>query len=131
MAALWLPGEVELRARYALHAALWGGHPYAEHGGSMGAAGTERGSQQPTANIATTVAHQGLSLPVAASDTDDDSSAQAAAVRRLLTPEMLAEIESVLISGCTVFHLSADLHETAARFYACLTLNPHLREDGA
>lgn len=140
-ASLWLPGDVELRARYTMHAFLFNGHPYAEHE-PMGAL-TESEKRRRRLNAARQLNEGPSDLengPGKAShlnrrlrsqdDSNDgsaDAEAQGAAIRGLLSSDQLAEIENILTTGCTSFMHSSTLHLCVARYYTHLFPNNHLQ----
>lgn len=112
--------DVELKARYSLHAALWG-HPYAKHGriGSGAAAG---GADVEAGGNAT--AH--ASSHGAMLEEDDDTAEIVTAARRCLTPGQLAAAEAVFRRGAEEFRKSAIMHLFAARFHDVFASNKHL-----
>ena len=110
--------DVELKARYGLHAALWG-HPYAKHGRIgvvTGGADMEAGGS-PAAHA---------SSHSAVLEEDDDTAEIVNAARRCLTPGQLAAAETVFRRGAEEFRKSAIMHLFSARFYDVFANNNHL-----
>ena len=106
--------DVELKARYILHAALWG-HPFEKRGHlSSRIKDVEEGA----AATAYASAHSDDNL--------DDSEETMELAHQLLKPEHLVEAESVFRKGCEAFAKSAFLQLFVARFYRFFARNKHL-----
>jgi len=115
--------DVELRGRYMLHAALWG-HPLEAVGhvgdgtlGGAAAAGGRAGAGEASSEAAAQL------LDGEAEDHDD----RAAALRRLIPPDVIAEVQALFRLATSRFRTSALLHVFCARFYAIYLGNRHMQ----
>ena len=131
--------DVELKARYCLHAALWGrtydlgcipvtpspkyhrphcrADPF-EHHGRIGAhrASKDQGDIENADSAAAAEALDGYSTTDAVMDV----------VQRMLTARDLGVVQEIFSKGCEKFHKSAIMQVFVARFHHACTRNKHL-----
>jgi hypothetical protein len=126
----WTAYDVELKARYYLHAALYG-HAF-EESGRLGArstsvtSGGKEGTEQDgvvdlEGGGGGAAAHSALDL-----DGHDGANEIMALARSLLTPKQLAVVSKIFSKGCDKFRSSAIMHIFVARFHHVFTRNKHL-----
>jgi hypothetical protein len=146
ISALWTSFEVELKARYTLHACLWGGNPTSERAITTEAA--EAAAKTIASDCTDAIADEEAAF-VVATQTDtmktasrtskarsatatpvdsalDSIEARTHAARMLLSAEQLSMVERVFTDGVTAFTSSPLLHIGAARFYGILRSCRHL-----
>lgn len=114
--------DVELKARYDLHAALLG-HPFKAVARASMSGSTASTSEDDLEAVSS------LTGPTLFGSLDHDNEDTVAAMqraRRTLSPMQLAAAEAVFRHGLEVFPKSAMFHVFAARFYSVFAQNKHL-----
>ena len=107
--------DVELKARYTLHAALWG-HPF-ERRGYLKNRLVDHSDIEGGPAVATN-GH--------GDDIHDDTEQMTELAHQLLKPQDLADAEAFYRKGCAAFRKSPLLQVFVARFHHVFTRNKHL-----
>jgi PAS domain S-box-containing protein len=111
--------EVELKGRYMLHAAIWG-HPLEKASESAALNGTKQSSSSQAEG-------KGSEDAVGEAELSDDAEDRAVQLRKLIPPEVLANVQQLYRQGATRFRTSSILHVFCARFYSVYLGNRHMQ----
>jgi PAS domain S-box-containing protein len=114
--------EVELKARYMLHEALWG-HPLEKAGESAAILGAPR---SPSTHKPGEKAEQSEET-IGEADLSDDVEDRAVQLRKLIPAEVLVEVQQLYRLGASRFRASSFLHVFCARFYSTYLGNRHMQ----